>query len=101
MSGDKGAHTTASVLVRFRGTRRDIELVGITIDEGIASYRPAGIQFAKRLCGRLGIEHRILAYEDTAGHTMDEVVARDPGSIPCRYCGTVRRQALNPAAREG
>src|SRR5438046_10355715 len=31
---------------------------------------------------------------------MDEVLARDPGSIPCSYCGPFRRQALNRAARE-
>ena len=42
----------------------------------------------------------MLAYEGTVGHTMDEVVGRDPGSIPCSYCGPFRRQALNRAARE-
>src|SRR5204863_1471727 len=60
----------------------------------------AGIDFAKRLCARLGIEHRVLAYQETSGHTMDEVVARDPESIPCSYCGPFRRQALNRAAVE-
>jgi len=62
MSGGKDSSATASLLADFLGRRRDIELIGITIDEGIASYRPAGIQRAKALCGRLGIEHRILAY---------------------------------------
>jgi uncharacterized protein (TIGR00269 family) len=100
MSGGKDSSTTAVLLADFLQSRRDIELVGITIDEGIASYRPAGIDVAKRLCERLGIEHRVLAYEETVGHTMDEVVGRDPGSIPCSYCGPFRRQALNRAARE-
>src|SRR5437899_7724408 len=100
MSGGKDSSATAALLVEFLGSRRDIELIGITIDEGIASYRPAGIDFAKRLCARLGIEHQVLAYETTAGHTMDEVVSRDPESIPCSYCGPFRRQALNRAACE-
>ena len=100
MSGGKDSSATAALLAEFLGGRRDIELIGITIDEGIASYRPAGIALAKRLCGRLGFEHRVLAYEATVGHTMDEVVARDPESIPCSYCGPFRRQALNRAARE-
>jgi len=100
MSGGKDSSTTAVLLADFLRSRGDIELVGITIDEGIASYRPAGIDIAKRLCERLGIEHRVLAYEATVGHTMDEVVGRDPGSIPCSYCGPFRRQALNRAARE-
>ena len=100
MSGGKDSSTTAALLVEFLRSRREVELIGITIDEGIASYRPAGIDLAKRLCGRLGIEHRVLAYQETSGHTMDEVVARDPESIPCSYCGPFRRQALNRAAVE-
>ena len=100
MSGGKDSSTTAALLVEFLRSRSEMELIGITIDEGIASYRPAGIDFAKRLCARLGIEHRVLAYQETSGHTMDEVVARDPESIPCSYCGPFRRQALNRAAVE-
>src|SRR2546423_842632 len=100
MSGGKDSSTTAALLVKFRRSGREMELIGITIDEGIASSRPAGIDFAQRLCSRLGIEHRVLAYQETSGHTMDEVVARDPESIPCSYCGPFRRQALSRAARE-
>jgi len=100
MSGGKDSSTTAALLAKFLGDRRDIELVGITIDEGIASYRPAGIDSARRLCTRLGIEHRVLAHTETAGHAMDDVVLADPEAIPCSYCGPFRREALNRAARE-
>jgi uncharacterized protein (TIGR00269 family) len=100
MSGGKDSSATAVLLAEFFQDRRDIELVGITIDEGIASYRPAGIEYARRLCEKIGIEHRVLAYEESVGHTMDEVVSRDPGAIPCSYCGPFRRQALNRAASE-
>ena len=100
MSGGKDSSTTAFLLAKFFENRRDIELIGITIDEGIASYRPQGIEFARRLCAHLGMEHRVLAYTETAGHTMDEVVSVDPHAIPCSYCGPFRRQALNRAARE-
>lgn len=100
MSGGKDSSATAFLLARFFENRRDIELLGITIDEGIATYRPQGIVAARRLCEQLGIEHRVLAYQETAGHTMDEVVSLDSEAIPCSYCGPFRRQALNRAARE-
>src|SRR5436853_6582463 len=100
MSGGKDSSATAALLVEFLRGRREMELIGITIDEGIASYRPAGIDYAKRLCARLGIEHRVLAYQETSGHTMDEVVTLDPESMPCGYRGPFRRQRLNRAAVE-
>jgi len=100
MSGGKDSSTTAALLARFFENRRDVELIGITIDEGIASYRPLGIEYARRLCAKLGIEHRVLAYEQTVGHTMDEVVSVDGEAIPCSYCGPFRRHALNRAARD-
>ena len=100
MSGGKDSSTTAFLLASLFGERRDIELIGITIDEGIASYRPEGIECARRLCASLGIEHRVLSYEQTARHTMDDVVVLDSAAIPCSYCGPFRREALNRAARD-
>jgi len=80
--------------------RRDVELVAITVDEGIASYRPKGIEFARALCETLGIEHRLISYRQTVGFEMDAVVTLDSDAIPCGYCGVFRRQALNRAARD-
>jgi uncharacterized protein (TIGR00269 family) len=100
MSGGKDSSVAAVLLQEILSSRRDLELVGITVDEGIASYRPGGIAAARALCERLGIEHRVVPYERTVGVTMDEVVARDAASIPCSYCGPFRRHALNLAARD-
>ncbi|MEK6851399.1 MAG: tRNA 2-thiocytidine biosynthesis TtcA family protein, partial [Candidatus Thermoplasmatota archaeon] len=100
LSGGKDSSTATTLLHDIVAPRRDVELVAITVDEGIASYRPGGIESARRLCERLGIEHRVVSYHQTVGVEMDQVVKLDPESIPCSYCGPFRRQALNRAAKE-
>jgi len=100
LSGGKDSSTATTLLHDIVAPRRDVELVAITVDEGIASYRPGGIESARRLCASLGIEHRVIAYRETVGIGMDEVVTRDSEAIPCSYCGPFRRQALNRAAKE-
>jgi len=98
MSGGKDSSVAAVLLHDILAGRRDVELVGVTVDEGIASYRPGGIAAARSLCDGLGIEHRVVAVAETVGRTMDEVVGLDPRAIPCGYCGPFRRHALNRAA---
>jgi len=100
LSGGKDSSTTTVLLHEVLAPRRDVEVLAITVDEGIASYRPEGIRFAKALCEGLGIEHHVVPYEETVGWTMDEVVAAEPAAIPCSYCGVFRRTTLNRAARE-
>ncbi len=100
LSGGKDSSTTTVLLRDILSPRQDIGLVAITVDEGIASYRPQGLASARALCKELGVEHRVVRTEDFAGWTMDRVVEADPGAIPCSYCGVFRRGALNRAARE-
>src|SRR5947208_12772417 len=57
MSGGKDSSTTAALLVEFLRSRSEMELIGITIDEGIASYRPAD-----RKSTRLNSSHQIISY---------------------------------------
>ena len=100
LSGGKDSSTATVLLHEILSPRADVELVAVTVDEGIASYRPEGIAFAATLCRNLGIEHRVVRIEETVGWTIDEVVAMDPITIPCSYCGVFRRQALNRAAKD-
>jgi len=100
LSAGKDSSVATVLLHDILRARRDVELVAITVDEGIASYRPGSLPLAEALCKGLGIEHRIVRLEDTAGWAMDDVVGADPTAIPCSYCGVFRRQALNVAAKE-
>ncbi len=100
LSGGKDSSSATVLLHEIVSARRDVELLAITVDEGIASYRPKGVEVARALCAKLGIEHRLISYRETVGFEMDAVVALDADAIPCGYCGVFRRQALNRAARE-
>src|SRR2546427_9066279 len=93
LSGGKDSCTTTVLLHEVLAPRRDIEILAITVDEGIASYRPEGLRFAQALCKEIGLEHRTVRYEDTVGWEMDRVVAAEPTAIPCRYSGVLRRSA--------
>ena len=99
LSGGKDSSTATFLLSRILGGKRGLELVAITVDEGIAGYRPGGIESAKRLCKKLGVEHHVVSYEDLFGWTMDRVAVTDPETIACSYCGVFRRYALNKEAR--
>lgn len=77
-----------------------MDIVAITADEGIAGYRPGGIESARELCKSLDVQHHVVSYDELLGWTMDRVVKADPKTIPCSYCGVFRRYALNKKARE-
>ena len=96
-SGGKDSTVLLSVLAKLN---TGAELVAVTVDEGIANYRDDTIRAAKATIARLGssIEHEIISFSDICGKTLDELLAKDPGRA-CSVCGTLRRRALNQAAR--
>lgn len=77
-----------------------IAVEAVTVDEGIAAYRPEGIAVAARACAELGVPHRVVAVRDAFGTTMDEASQALEGGAPCSPCGVYRRTLLNRAARE-
>lgn len=100
LSGGKDSSTALVLLHRYLGERRDVSLDAITVDEGIATYRPPSLETARALCATLGVPHHVISYQETVGFEMDRVVRVDPGAIPCSYCGVFRRNALNTKAKE-
>lgn len=100
LSGGKDSVVTLRLLHEALGSNPRISISAVTIDEGIASYRPLSIEIAAKHCKELGIEHHVLSYEETAGVTMDNVVANPLRTLaPCAYCGVLRRRNLNEAAK--
>ncbi len=98
LSGGKDSSVTLFVLKKFLGNWKGLRLVAFTIDEGIAGYRPSGLESARKLCGQIGVEHVVKSFTDMVGKTLDSIVGIDPEGIPCSHCGPLRRQAMNDVA---
>ncbi len=95
-SGGKDSTVLLTVLSRLN---LDAELIAVTVDEGIGGYRNDTIAAARATAARLGVEHRIISFADVCGHTLDELLTTSPAAA-CSVCGTLRRRALNMAARD-
>lgn len=104
-SGGKDSSAVLSLLHRIVAGRKDVGLFAISIDEGIAGYRPESLRIAAQACRKLGIPHRIFSFRQAFGQTLDEKLAAVRQNNPklgeaCTYCGVGRRYLLNKAARE-
>lgn len=96
LSGGKDSTVLLTVLAKLD---LDAELIPVTVDEGIGGYRDDTILAAARLCDKLGLDGRLISFTDICGKTLDELLSRDPRQA-CSVCGTLRRRALNQAARD-
>ncbi|MCX6775528.1 MAG: TIGR00269 family protein [Candidatus Micrarchaeota archaeon] len=77
-----------------------VELVALSVDEGIEGYREGTLKVAKENCRKLGVEHRILSFKREIGITVDEIAKKKDRMRTCSYCGVFRRWILNKTARE-
>jgi uncharacterized protein (TIGR00269 family) len=95
LSGGKDSVALTTVLQETFERDPRVELVALSIHEGIEGYRDESLAASRELVDRLGIEHEEVAYESEYGISMDEVAEEDPEDMaPCAYCGVFRRDAL-------
>jgi uncharacterized protein (TIGR00269 family) len=99
VSGGKDSLAALMLLHDILSLRRDVTLTAITVDEGIAGYRPEALDKAIRLSSALGVEHRVISFKEHVGSTMDSISERLGHRTPCAYCGVFRRQCMNEMAR--
>ena len=95
ISGGKDSSVTLVALAKILGDRRDVRLSAFTVDEGIATYRPATLKKVIQLTDRLGIEHHIVSFREEVGTTMDELAPISGDQSPCSFCGVFRRRCMN------
>lgn len=75
-----------------------LNLILLSIDEGITGYRDDSLETVKRNKMQYGLPLKILSYGELYGWTMDDIVAHVGRKNNCTFCGVFRRQALDRGA---
>ncbi|THE64103.1 TIGR00269 family protein [Salinadaptatus halalkaliphilus] len=101
LSGGKDSVVLAKILHETFAEDPRIELVGLTIHEGIEGYRDKSVDACVELADDLDIRHEVVSYAEEFGIEMDDVVEDDPENMAaCAYCGVFRRDLLSRYADE-
>ncbi|AEN06530.1 TIGR00269 family protein [Halolamina sp.] len=101
LSGGKDSVVLTEILSDTFGKDPRVELVALSIHEGIEGYRDESLAASEELTEALDIQHTVVGYEEEFGVRMDDVVEDDPENMaPCAYCGVFRRDLLESYAEE-
>ena len=92
-SGGKDSAVVLAVLSDLL-SRRGVDIVAITIDEGIAGYRDKALESAAMLVAELGVTWQVASFEEYFDVRVDRLDER-----PCTVCGILRRSILNRLAK--
>jgi uncharacterized protein (TIGR00269 family) len=99
LSGGKDSTALLLLLHCIFGSRKDIRLVAVTVDEGISGYREATVRSAKDLVKRLGVEHITVSFGEFFGDTLDTIL-KGRETQACSICGILRKKALVVGAEQ-
>ena len=101
LSGGKDSVVLTSILAETFGRDPRVELVALTIHEGIEGYRDASLDACVELAADLEVRHEVVSYAEEFGVRMDDVAEADPMDMaPCAYCGVFRRDLLESYAAD-
>ncbi|USZ69250.1 TIGR00269 family protein [Halorussus salilacus] len=101
LSGGKDSVVLTDILHRTFEQDPRIELVALTVHEGIEGYRDESVAACEELTRDLDIHHEVVSYDEEFGVRMDDVVEDDPENMAaCAYCGVFRRDVLSRYADE-
>jgi uncharacterized protein (TIGR00269 family) len=101
VSGGKDSLVTLHFIKELYSNRSDIEIIALTVDEGIHGYRDKSIPVVHRNCEQLQVDHHIISFRDVFSFSLDEIMVRKSSAIgACSYCGVFRRFCLNVLAKK-
>lgn len=99
LSGGKDSVVLTHILHETFAADPRVELIALTIHEGIDGYRDESLAACLELTEDRSIRHEVVTYEDEFDLKMDDVAETDPENMaPCAYCGVFRRDLLSTYA---
>ncbi|MBN3306831.1 CTU1 protein, partial [Amia calva] len=75
-----------------------LELVLLSVDEGITGYRDDSLETVRRNQQQYSLPLEVVSYQQLYGWTMDDIVRQVGRKNNCTFCGVFRRQALDRGA---
>ena len=107
VSGGKDSMAALYLMHKILSPRRDIRIVAISLDEGIRGYREPSLKYARDLCKKLGVEHKVYSFMKEFGKSLDQKVKdtrkgerKYDLEVSCTLCGVARRYMLNKYSRK-
>jgi len=100
LSGGKDSTVALHIINDIFSKRANIDIVAITVDEGIKDYRPESIKCAIKNCRKLAVVHHTVYFRKLVGKSLDEIVLLKDNLGECGYCGVFRRLCLNTKSKE-
>lgn len=101
VSGGKDSLVTLLLLHRIFSKRPNVEVIALSVNEGIKGYRNKSLDKVKYACDEWDITYYEVTFEDVIGWSMDEIQRVNSSPLgACSYCGVFRRHCLNTLAKK-
>ncbi len=101
VSGGKDSLVLLHILDKM-SKNHNFRIKVITIDEGIPGYRNEALDIVDNFCKKINVEHSEYSYKNLFDLSLDEALKlrEDEKTSSCSICGTLRRRAMDYAAKD-
>lgn len=101
VSGGKDSLVTLRLLHRVYEKRPDVDIVAISVNEGIHGYRNKSLEKVRKACTAWDIQYHEIKFTDIFPWNMDDIQKVNSSPLgACSFCGVFRRFCLNLKAKE-
>jgi tRNA(Ile)-lysidine synthase TilS/MesJ len=97
-SGEKDSSALLPFMQKVMGRRRDVEILSISIDEGIRGYSDTTL--ALSFAEKMSVRHVASSFQEMFGMTFDNMVSHGDSRQACSSCSTFRALCIEKTARE-